>query len=33
MNAQAPDIADRIVLMQHGSVTYEKPAAETSCRN
>jgi simple sugar transport system ATP-binding protein len=28
--AQALDIADRIVLMQHGSVTYEKPAGETS---
>ncbi len=28
--AQALDIADRIILMQHGSVTYEKPAGETS---
>ena len=28
--AQTLDIADRIVLMQHGRITYEKDAAETS---
>jgi len=28
--AQTLDIADRIVLMQHGTVTYERAAAETS---
>jgi ABC-type sugar transport system ATPase subunit len=28
--AQTLDIADRIMLMQHGSVTYERAAAETS---
>jgi simple sugar transport system ATP-binding protein len=28
--AQTLDIADRIMLMQHGTVTYERAAAETS---
>jgi simple sugar transport system ATP-binding protein len=28
--AQTLDLADRIVLMQHGRISYEKPAAETS---
>jgi ABC-type sugar transport system ATPase subunit len=28
--AQTLDIADRVMLMQHGTVTYEKRAAETS---
>ena len=28
--AQTLDIADRIMLMQHGRITYEKPAAATS---
>jgi simple sugar transport system ATP-binding protein len=28
--AQTLDIADRIVLMQHGQITYEKDAAATS---
>jgi simple sugar transport system ATP-binding protein len=28
--AQTLDIADRIVLMQHGRITYERDAAATS---
>jgi ABC-type sugar transport system ATPase subunit len=28
--AQTLDIADRIVLMQHGQITYERDAAATS---
>jgi ABC-type dipeptide/oligopeptide/nickel transport system ATPase subunit len=28
--AQALDVADRIVLMQHGQITYERDAAATS---
>ena len=28
--AQTLDIADRIILMQHGRITYEKAAAATS---